>query len=163
MMLLCHHKLPVKAPSYPQLCECLWLNVDPEIKGWSRKDGRGAYESDVERALRGMASPPPKRGRIRFSKIDEPGSDAALRRIKLALRVGPVMSAMEGTGFGSGEGHWIVITGVEGDRIYYLDPWTRRQKRSLSITEFRKHWSRYGFFLKHLCLCGAVWSDTNGT
>lgn len=55
MMLLRHHKLPVRVPSYTQLCECLWLTVDPQIKGHS--EGRGAYGSDVERALEGIISP----------------------------------------------------------------------------------------------------------
>src|SRR5262245_41267845 len=51
MMLLKHHRLPIRTPSYRDLCECLWLTVDPEIKGWKREYGRGAYATDVERAL----------------------------------------------------------------------------------------------------------------
>lgn len=155
MMLLCHHRLPMKVPSYPQLCECLWLNVEPEIKGWPRSDGKGAYESDVKRALKGMASPRPNRRHIQFSKIDDADPERALRRIVKALRIGPVMSAMEGKGFGSGEGHWIVITGDEADGLHYLDPWRRRQRDRLSRTEFCEHWSRYGFFLEHPCTCAA--------
>jgi hypothetical protein len=153
MMLLRHHELPIKVPFYRQLCECLWLTVDPEIKGWSRSDGKGAYESDVERALLGMASPLPDRRHIQFSKINEADPERALHRIARALKIGPVMSAMEGKGFGSGEGHWIVITGHQADKLYYLDPWPRRQKKHLSRAEFREHWSGYGFFLKHPCTC----------
>lgn len=66
-------------PSYSELCECLWLTVDPEIKGWLRRYGKGAYCTDVERALRGMASF--RGGQIHFSKIEEEGAERALRRL----------------------------------------------------------------------------------
>jgi hypothetical protein len=154
MMLLRHHQLPIRVPSYRDLCECLWLTVDPEIKGWQGKWGRGAYESDVERALTGMASG--NNDHILFSKIGEEDAERAIHRIRRALNHGPIMSAMRGKGFGAGEGHWIVITGHQAGELRYLDPWLRRgDERILSGAAFRKHWDGYGFFLKHPCTCAA--------
>ena len=152
-MILRHHSLPIRVPSYRDLCECLWLTVDPEIKGWDRRYGKGAYYTDVERALNGMVSTSDET--IRYSKI-QGKADQALRHLRRALKTGPVMSAMKGKGFGAGEGHWIVITGLEDNELRYLDPWLpRRKERSLSATEFSKHWDDYGFFLKHPCTCPA--------
>ena len=151
MMLLRHHELPIRVPSYSELCECLWLTVDPEIKGWHCRYGRGAYPSDVERALKGMASP--DRRHIQFSKIEDADAERALRRIGRAISLGPVMSAMKGKGFGSEEGHWIVITGHQADELHYLEPRRRRQKKCLPRAEFREHWDGCGFFLKHPCKC----------
>jgi ABC-type bacteriocin/lantibiotic exporter with double-glycine peptidase domain len=90
---------------------------------------------------------------VRYSKI-EGNADHALRRLGKALESGPAMAAMNGKGFGAGEGHWIVITGHENNELRYLDPWfPRRTERSLSATEFRKHWDDFGFFLIHPCNC----------
>lgn len=154
MMLLRHHEVPIRVPSYRDLCECLWLTVNPEIKGWRRRHGRGAYATDVERALHGMASP--NDDHILFSKIEEEDDERALRRLRKALNSGPIMSAMQGKGFGAGEGHWVVITGYQDGELRYLDPWLRRKdERSLSRAAFRRHSDHYGFFLKHPCTCAA--------
>ena len=148
MMLLRHHSPPIQIPSYRDLCECLWLTVDPEIKGHERRYGKGAYGTDVERALKGMVSTEDD-----YAKI-EGTPESALRRLRKALTSGPVMTAMKGKGFGAGEGHWIVITGLQDGEVIYLDPWLRhREKRSLSPTDFRKHWDECAFFLKHRCKC----------
>jgi hypothetical protein len=150
MMLLRHHRLPIRVPSYRDLCECLWLTVDPEVKGWQRKWGRGAYQSDVERALNGMASS--DKDYILFSKVDEKDSERAMPRIKKGLGFGPIMSAMKGKGFGAGEGHWVVITGYQDGELRYLDPWLRHgDEKALSSAAFRKHWDGCGFFLKLPC------------
>jgi hypothetical protein len=150
MMLLRHHVLPIRVPSYPQLCECLWLMVDPEIKGWARSNGRGAFTTDVERALRGMKSR--NSDQIQFSRIEEADPERALRLITKALKLGPVMSTMKGKGFGAGEGHWIVVTGLQDGGLQCRDPW-HNKRRSLSLVEFRKHWDGDAFFLTHPCKC----------
>jgi len=96
MMLLRHHVLPIRVPSYSHLCECLWLTVDPKIKGWA--NGRGAYTTDVERALRGMKS---QQGhRIQFSRIEDQSPESALHLIGKALNFGPIMCAMKGNALG---------------------------------------------------------------
>jgi hypothetical protein len=152
MMLLRHHQLPIPVPSYRQLCECLWLTVNPEIKGWPRRYGRGAYTTDVERALTGMASRDDDH--VHFSKIEEKNAERAFHLIGKALNLGPVMSAVKGKGFGAGGGHWIVITSIQNNELRYLDPWLRRRtERSLSHIGFRKHWDEYALFLTHPCDC----------
>ena len=154
MMLLRHHRehLPVPLPRYGQLCECLWLTVDPAIKGYDRKWGKGAYATDVERALNGMTSVANRR--IKYTAINDANAGRALRRIRTALRFGPVMAAMRGKGFGGLNGHWVVITGCRNDEIRYLDPQLSGSgERCLATGKFADHWDGYGLVLKHSCRC----------
>jgi Papain-like cysteine protease AvrRpt2 len=152
MMLLRHHKLPIRVPSHRDLCECLWLNVDPEIKGQEPGWGYGAYGSDVKRALEGMASVKEK---IQHNAI-EGDAKQTLGRITKALKTGPVMTAMKGRGFGGKDGHWVVITGCEDGELRYLDPQsTSGSEKRLPEAKFGSHWDYYAFFLKHPCNCAA--------
>jgi hypothetical protein len=65
---------------------------------------RGAYTSDVERALRGMKS---QQGhRIQFSRIEDQSPESALHLIGKALIFGPIMCAMKGKGLGAKDGYW---------------------------------------------------------
>jgi hypothetical protein len=90
MMLLRHHELPIRVPSYSDLCQCLWLTVDPEIKGYDRAWGRGAYVNDVEPALQGLASPDDRH--IHFQKIKA-------RAVEKALPISEFQTHWDGVGF----------------------------------------------------------------
>jgi hypothetical protein len=152
IMLLRHHELPIRIPSYGELCECLWLTVAPEIKGCEAKYGRGAYGTDVHRALKGMKSPDGVG--IEFSEIKGDDAKHALRRLTKALKCSPVMCAMKGRGFGGEQGHWVVIIGEKNSELHYLDPQiARREVKVVSHTNFHKHWDGCAFFLKQACKC----------
>jgi hypothetical protein len=152
MMLLRHHRIPVPVPSYRQLCVCLWLSVPPSIKGWQQSDGMGAYWTDVERALRGMGSTNGEL--IKFSSITHEDPETALKSIRRALKVGPVMTGMWGRGFGGASGHWIVIVGYEKGKLLYLDPSCLRKKvLHLPAEDFPQHWASYALYLRHPCHC----------
>jgi hypothetical protein len=156
MMLMRHHRehLPIPVPKYEDLCECLWLTVDPAIKGQDRKWGKGAYATDVKRALCGMTSI--AKGPIKFTQIEDADAGRALRRIRTALRFGPVMVAMRGKGFGGSEGHWVVISGYQDGEIRYLDPLLSRSgQRRLPAARFSEHWDDCGFVLRYPCGCGS--------
>lgn len=39
-----------------------------------------------------------------------------------------------------GAGHYVVLVGIEGDRVYLMDPNTKGNSRTISLTEFRDRW-----------------------
>jgi len=155
MMLLRHHRehLPILVPRYDDLCECLWLTVDPALKGQDRKWGKGAYAIDVQRALDGMRS---SKRRIRYATINDADAGRAIRRIRTALKFGPVMVAMRGKGFGGLGGHWVVIAGYDSHEFRYLDPQlSHAEVQCLAMAEFSEHWDGFGFVLRHSCGCAS--------
>lgn len=42
-----------------------------------------------------------------------------------------------------GAGHYVVLVGIEGDRVYLMDPNTKGNSRELSLSEFRDRWFDY--------------------
>jgi len=135
-------------PTYKELAECLWVNVNPEIKGFNKGYGKGVDFDDVVMFLKRVSSVYD----FHYHKLEKSNY---INKLKNVLHNYPVMAAMENdvNGRWSG-GHWIVLYGYGKSVIQYLDPQYKSSNRlhdeTMSIEEFSKLWSGY-----------AVWVNSN--